>query len=303
MAALPPLGTLRVFEAAARHLSFQDAAAELHVTPSAVSHQIKTLEDFLGKSLFTRAKRRVALTPEGRKYLSAIQQALEDIRVATARLQGAQDSQLLTISVAPSLASGWLVPRLSVFQMKCPDIEVRITTSTQTVDLRKTLDIDIGIRFGDGHWPGLRAHRLLNMQLLPVCSPKLLEQHGAVKKPSDLAGLTLLHALPRLGDWRSWFAAAGARDIDPDRGPKFQDTPLAINAAVSGLGVAIADRQLVQTEMDNGRLVAPFDITVPSSVGYYLVYRNNQHNDPRIKAFRDWALSEVRRDPGLSSHS
>ncbi len=303
MVTLPPLGTLRVFEAAARHLSFQQAAEELHVTPSAVSHQIKALEDFLGKPLFTRAKRRVTLTPEGRKYLLPIQQALDDIRAATARFRETQDSRLLTISVAPSLASGWLVPRLSVFQMKHPDIEVRITTSTQTVDLRKALDIDIGIRFGDGQWPGLRAHRLLDMQLVPVCSPELLEQHGPIKKPSDLAGLTLLHALPRLGDWRSWFASAGARDVDPDRGPKFQDTPLAINAAVNGLGVAIADRQLVQAELDSGRLVAPFDITVPSTIGYYLVYRNNQHNDPRIKAFRDWALSEVRRDPELSSHS
>lgn len=293
---LPPLGALRVFEAAARHMSFQRAAEELHVTPSAVSHQIKGLEAFLGKPLFRRAKRAITLTPAGRQYLPPVQAALESIQAATARLNRTPDLRVLTISVAPALASGWLVPRLALFQMKHPDIEVRVTTSTRTVDFKQHPDIDIGIRFGDGHWPGLRAHRLLPMQLIPVCSPELLTTHAPIKRPADLARLNLLHALPRLGDWRSWFLAAGASGVDPDRGPKFQDTPLAINAAIAGSGVAIADRQFVQREIDAGRLVVPFDMQIPAKTAYYLVYPADRARDPRVRAFRDWALNEARRE-------
>lgn len=296
MSDIPPLATLRVFEAAARHMSFQEAADELHVTPSAVSHQIKGLERYLGRPLFHRAKRAISLTPAGRKYLAPVQEALETIRAATTRLTRSAGSQILTISVAPALASGWLVPRLALFQMKHPDIEVRVTTSTRNVDFSRNTDIDVGIRFGAGKWPGLRAHRLLDMQLVPVCSPALLKDHAPIKDPTDLVRLNLLHALPRLGDWRSWFLAVGATDVDPDRGPKFQDTPLAINAAISGLGVAIADRQFLQPDIDAGRLAIPFDIAIPAETAYYLVYPANRVQDLRIKAFRDWVVHEARRE-------
>jgi len=291
---LPPLNSLRAFEAAARHLSFNRAAEELNVTPSAVSHQIRQLEEYLGKRLFDRPTRRVELTPEGRAYLQPVQSALDLIRAATKRVRTDPQTSILTVSVAPSVASGWLVQRLAVFQLRHPDIEVRLTTSTDVVDLSRSRDIDVGIRFGNGEWKGLRSHRLMGVHLVPVCSPSLTRGENALKTPQDLGRVNLLHALPRLGDWRSWLLAAGVSGVNPDRGPKFQDMSLAIDAAVAGLGVAIAERRFVAEHIRAGRLTIPFDISLPESAGYYLVYPASREDDAAIQAFRDWILSEAR---------
>ncbi|MFQ6021798.1 MAG: transcriptional regulator GcvA [Acidiferrobacterales bacterium] len=292
MQRLPPLNAIHTFEAAARHLSFHRAAEELHVTPSAVSHQIRSLEDFLGVRLFHRLPRQVVLTTEGQAYLPPIRAALDQIKAATERVVGGTGP--LTMTVAPPFATGWLVPRLSRFQAQNPDIEVRLSlvTSTELVDFARS-DVDLAIRSGRGNWPGLSSHRLIGEELVPVCSPALLEGLHPLKRPEDLRNFTLLHALPRITQWQMWVNAAGVTGVDVYRGPKFHNTPLALDAALAGLGIAIADRRLVARELESGRLIQPFDIVLPSESAYYLVYPEETADNPKIAAFRGWLLSEV----------
>ncbi len=292
MRRLPPLNALRTFEAAARFESFNRAAEELHVTPSAVSHQIRTLEEYLGVTLFRRLTRQIKLTPEGRAYLAPIRDALEQIRIATEQLARAGDAGPLTISSAPAFAAGWLMPRLNDFQLRHPEIEVRLTAAVELVDFARS-DVDVGIRTGKGEWPGLRAHRLMREELVPVCSPALLDGPNPLARPEDLRHATLLHELPRLGQWRTWLSAAGVEGIDAERGPKFQNAAMAVEAAVSGLGVAIADRSLAEGHLQEGRLVAPFDIKLPSKHAYYLVYPEQRAGDPKIAAFSAWLVAAI----------
>lgn len=291
---LPPLNAVHTFEAAARHLSFYRAAEELHVTPSAVSHQVRSLEGFLGARLFHRLTRQVVLTEEGQAYLPAIRAALDEIRAATERVTAARESGPLTMSVAPPFATGWLVPRLPRFQVAHPDIEIRLSLvrSTELVDFARS-DVDIVIRYGEVDRPGLRNHRLITEELVPVCSPVLLAGPKPLMHPADLRHATLLHALPRLGQWQMWLSAAGVSGVDAERGPKFHNTPLTLDAALAGLGVAIADRRLVAKELDSGRLVVPFAIPLPTESAYYLVYPQERADYPKIAAFRDWLLAEV----------
>ena len=288
---LPPLNALRAFEAAARHLSFNHAAEELHVTASAISHQVRTLEKFLGVQLFRRLNRQVALTAAGQSYLPALSGALDQIDRATRRVRQIREERSLTISVTPSFATGWLVPRLLSFQMQYADIEVRLITSIEAVDFIRS-DVDLAVRFGSGDWPGLYSHRLLTEAPAPVCSPRLLQEHP-LQHPADLRFFTLLHALPRLDKWRNWLNAVGVTGIDAERGPKFQTMLLTLEAAIAGLGVAMADRRLAARELASGELVLPFAIDLPSSSAYYLVYPEERKDDPRIGKFRDWLLAEV----------
>lgn len=294
MQRLPPLNAIRAFEAAARHLSFNRAAEELHVTPSAISHQVRTLEEFLGVSLFRRHSRSVSLTADGESLLPPVHGALESIAAATARLTARRRTGPLTMSVAPAFASGWLVPRLPGFQVEHPDVEVRLISSVNLVDFGAS-DVDLAVRYGNGQWPGLVSHRLLAEELLPVCSPALLKGDHALRVPADLAHTTLLHVLPRLGEWRQWLRAAGVEGVDPERGPKFESSALALEAAVAGLGVVMADRSLAARELDAGRLVTPFEsIAMPhGDHAYWLVYPQSSRDDPRIGAFRDWMLGEL----------
>lgn len=295
MARLPPLNAVRVFEAAARLGSFNHAAEELHVTPSAVSHQVRALEEYLGVKLFRRLTRQVRLTSEGRLYLGPVRDALEQIRLATEQIARDRYSGPLTISAAPSFTVGWLMPRLSEFQLAHPDIEVRLNASVELVDLTRS-DVDVGIRSGSRAWPGLRAHRLMAEELVPVCSPRLLEPAGALGKPADLVGATLLHELPRMGQWRSWLSVAGVQHPDPDRGPKFQNQVLAVEAAVAGMGVALANRRFVESRLREGRLVVPFEADFASECVYYLVYPEARAEQPKIAAFRDWLLEAAAAD-------
>jgi len=293
MRRLPPLNAVRVFEAAARHQSFNRAAEELHVTPSAVSHQMRVLEEYLGVALFRRRTRRVELTPEGRTYLPAVRDALEQLRLATEQVARRGEAGPLTISAAPAFAVGWLMPRLAEFQLAHPDIEVRLTTSVELVDFDRS-DVDVGIRTGDGDWPGLRSHRLMAEELVPVCSPALAEGPNGIRRLDDLRHATLLHQLPRLGDWRSWLSAVGVDGVDPDRGPKFQNAAMTVEAAAAGLGVALASRHLVEDQLRSGRLVAPLDVAPPHAHScYYLVYPPERADSPKIAAFRDWVLGAV----------
>lgn len=297
MRRLPPLNAVHTFEAAARHLSFHRAAEELHVTPSAVSHQVRALEEFLGVRLFNRLARQVVLTTEGQIYLPPVRAALDQIHSATERVAAAKDHGPLTMSVSPTFATGWLVPRLSRFQVAHPSIEVRLNlvrSATEPADFSRS-DVDLVIRYGNQDNPGLRSIRLIVEELLPVCSPALLDGPTPLRRPQDLRHVTLLHALPRVDQWRQWLTAAGVGGVNAERGPKFHNTPLTLEGAIAGMGVALADRRLVARELKSGRLVAPFDITLPSESAYYLIYPKEREDNPNIAAFRDWLLGEVAR--------
>lgn len=296
MESLPPLKALRAFEAAARFESFNRAAEALSVTPSAVSHQVKLLEEFLGVPLFERRNRQVRLTRAGRAYLPPVRDAFEQIRIATGQARKRDASGALTVSSAPSFAVGWLMPRLAAFQLAHPDIEVRLTSSIELVDFA-TSDVDVGIRSGAGTWPDLESHRLIADEVVPVCSPSLLAGGGALHTPADLRDATLLHELARLGQWRSWFAAVGVDDVDTERGPKFQSAAMTVEAAIAGLGVAIANRRLVESHLESGRLVVPFDCDLPTASAYYLVYPKSRASDPRVDAFARWIVAAAAEVP------
>src|SRR6201746_1766459 len=207
-ARLPSLDGLGAFEAAARYLSFTQAASELNVTQTAISHQIKRLEEELGVRLFVRQNRALTLTPEAKEYLPGIRAAFNDMRLATDRLLRKDNDHVLTVSTLASLAAKWLLPRLSTFQEAQPGIEVHITTSTSLVDFKKG-DVDAAIRYGRGQWPGLRADWLMADKLFPVCSPALLTGNKPLRRPEDLANHVLLHTSAGYDDdWRLWLNAA-----------------------------------------------------------------------------------------------
>lgn len=289
MSQLPPLKALRVFEAAARTQSFNLAGEALNVTPSAVSHQIKSLEEFLGVKLFLRLNRKVVLTPEGRAYLVPIRNALEEVRIATDQLRRGESAGTITLSSAPSFAVGWLMPRLPQFQLEHPDIEVRLISSIELVDFANS-DVDAAIRTGKGIWSGLCAHRLMAEELVPVCSPVLVRTGRGLRRPADLREANLIHDVARLGQWRSWLAAVGVEDVNPERGPKLQGADMVVEAAVAGLGVAIASRSVLERHIEEGRLVVPFDIELPSESAYYLVYPEHRRDNAKIVAFGKWIL-------------
>lgn len=287
---LPPLDALRVFETAARLGHFQQAADALALTPSAVSHRIRSLEDFLQVKLFRRAGRGVELTPDGKAYAESVRAALEDIRVATRRL--AKEQGPLTMSLAPAIAMRWLLPRLAEFQNAHPDIELRFSSTNQVIDFDRE-DVDLAIRFGMGEWSGLRAERLLPVDSMPVCSPDLLDADHPLETPDDLRHHRLLHMHSRPDDWRMWLLLAEVDGIDPTAGPRFDNSPEMLEATIAGLGVAMADRQMIRRDVEAGRLIAPFDLHMPSRGAYHLVWPPRTEGDPRFEAFRRWVMDEA----------
>jgi LysR family glycine cleavage system transcriptional activator len=290
---LPSLNGLRAFEAAARHLSFTLAATELNVTQTAISHQIRRLEDELGIKLFIRQNRALALTPKAREYLPGIRAAFNDLRLATDRIQRRGADRVLTVSTLASLAAKWLLPRLSGFQEAHPDIDVRITTSTSLVDFRDG-DVDAAIRYGRGEWPGLRADWLMADELFPVCSPALLKGPRALKRPEDLANHVLLHSSNNDDDWRLWLTAAGLpTDISKQPGATFDLIFMTVQAAIDGVGVAIGRTSYVQDDIAKGRLVAPFKIALPANAGFYVVSPPETADRPKLAAFRNWLMASV----------
>ena len=295
-ARLPSLNGLRAFEAAARHLSFTLAAQELNVTQTAISHQIRRLEEELGLKLFIRQSRALALTPEAADYLPGIRAAFQDLRTATDRLLRKGDDRVLTISTLTSLAVKWLLPRLSSFQEKHPDIDVRITTSTELVDFRAS-NVDAAIRYGQGRWPGLDAEWLMAEHLFPVCSPKLLTGERALRQPEDLKHATLLHTSSTVDDWRLWLTAAGLpAHLSQNRGLTFDLAFMTIQAAIDGLGVAMGHTAYVADDVANGRLVVPFDVSMPSA-GYYFVTPQDRPATAKLDLFRDWLRAVSKQQP------
>jgi LysR family glycine cleavage system transcriptional activator len=289
---MPPLNAIRTFECAARHLSFSQAAAELHVTASAVSHQIKSLEEYLGTRLFLRKTRQVELTPEAISYLPAIRMSLEQISEATRRLMSRQD-EVIRINVAPAIAGGWLIPRLYDFYSSHAGVEIEITTSMRLVDFTRS-DVDLAVRYGKGQWPGLKSHLLLREELVLVCSPKLLEGDRGPQSAADLKRLPLLHVRPKETDWQEWFAAAGIEPFDLAKRIGFQSSPLMLDAVEAGLGYGIVSRHLIQQELASGRIVIPLDIRATGSNGYFLVYPDSRCDDPKVVLFRDWVLGQTK---------
>jgi LysR family glycine cleavage system transcriptional activator len=297
-ARLPSLNGLRAFEAAARHLSFTVAASELNVTQTAVSHQIRRLEEELGIRLFVRQNRALALTPEAKDYLPGIRAAFNDLRLATDRLLRRDDDHVLTVSTLASLAAKWLLPRLATFQESHPGIDVRITTSPGLVDFRNG-DVDAAIRYGRGHWPGTRAEWLTADELFPVCSPALLESDKPLRCPEDLVHHTLLHSSGGYDDdWRLWLTAAGLpSNISKQPGLTFDLILLTLQAAIDGSGVAMGRTSYVEADIAKGRLVVPFKVTLPADAGFYLVSPEAKADPPKLGAFRQWLKASVQNKP------
>ncbi|WP_411751398.1 transcriptional regulator GcvA [Serratia sp. (in: enterobacteria)] len=288
---LPPLNALRVFDAAARHLSFTKAAEELFVTQAAVSHQIKSLEDFLGLKLFRRRNRSLLLTEEGQSYYLDIKEIFSSINEATRKLQARSAKGALTVSLPPSFAIQWLVPRLSSFNSAYPGIDVRI----QAIDREEEKladDVDVAIFYGRGNWPGVRAERLYAEYLLPVCSPNLLMGDHALKVPDDLAYHTLLHDTSRR-DWLAYTRQLGLQHINVQQGPIFSHSAMVVQAAVHGQGIALVNNVMAQTEIEAGRLVCPFNDVLVSKNAFYLVCHDSQAELGKIAAFRQWILARA----------
>jgi len=283
---LPPLNSLRVFEAAARRLSFTRAAEELGVTQAAISHQVKVLEEHLGFRLFRRLNNALVLTEKGETYLPAVRQAFEVIGEATDAVQGRSEAEVLTLSVLPNFALRWLVPRIGEFQHDNPAIDVRVLTSYRGTDFLRE-DIDAAIRLG-ADWPGLNVDLLFGSEMFPVCCPALLRRRP-LGQPRDLADHRLLHVYGALDDWPLWLAAAQAPEVATDRGPSFDSFALALEAAAHGCGVAMARSAFVQDDLSSGRLVAPFAFALKRSEAWYFLWPRTR-TSRKVSLFRSWLL-------------
>jgi len=290
---LPPLSSLRVFEAAARHNSFRKAADELNLTASAVSHGIQTLENWLGVELFSRESRGLRLTGAGEIYAPLVNQALSVLARATEQLPGRKATGTLSISSAPTFASKILLPRIEKFAVQFPDIRLTIDTSHRLVDL--TLDdFDIAIRFASTKKPASNWTLLWVETLMPVCSPSLKQQLGTSSDASLLSRAPLIHVTSVSADWSHWFRANGMEvPSSIDGGLRVDRMQMAFDAAMRGLGVVLGRRPLVDDEIESGRLVPLGGQTIPSGSGYWLVTPQSDFQKPEVKLFRHWLLSEL----------
>jgi len=295
---LPSLNGLKVFWAAARHGSFAKAADELHVTPSAVSLQVRQLEDELGLKLFDRTARGLALTASGQRVLPDVSSAFERLQQSFAALRDTDRASMLTVTAAPSFATKWLLPRLNRFLSANPDIEVSLKATVELADFERS-DADIGIRYGRGHYPGLVTELLMREMVFPVCSPELLAGQDPAASTADfLSTATLLHddstdqseAFP---GWKMWLRAGGIDGVDWRKGPHFDQSALAIEAAAAGLGIALAPAVLVEQDLANGRLVRLDGAELSEPFSYYLVYPADRGGQDSVKAFRNWLFGEL----------
>jgi LysR family glycine cleavage system transcriptional activator len=298
MRRLPPLDALRAFEAAARHLSFTRAADEIHVTQGAVSHRVRALEAELGVPLFRRLTRRLELTEAGEALALAVRRGLDEIAGALGALDrgGAPDGPL-RVSVLPSFAARWLVPRLARFRARHPGIETRIAAESALADLHGG-GADVAIRYGRGRYPGLDAEFLMGDAVLPACSPALLREFGPLDGAEAAARFPLLHDSTAEtdgsgADWCNWFAHAGRPDLPCHAGQRLSNAVLALEAAAAGLGLALGRQSLVEEDLASGRLVAPLRLTAPTAFSYWLVSLPEGACAARVLAFRAWVLEEV----------
>ncbi len=292
---IPSLKALQVFSVVGTHLNLRAAAAELFVTPSALSHQIRGLEAELDLKLFTRNPRGLALTASGKSLHPRVSNAFAQLDDAIRAIKPRQSPGTITVSMLSTFAMRWFIPRLYRFQKIYPDIKVHISTSIKLVDFEQE-DVDCAIRSGQGSWADTHALRLLDEQFTPVCSPSTPTGDTPLNQPSDLAGHTLLHSRLRPGDWQAWLDAEGLTRLKPCRDQEFETRNFTIAAAMRGLGVAIIDPLLVQEELKDKRLIQPFTHAMPTTSAYYLVWPTTRRESEELAAFRAWLIREVARD-------
>jgi LysR family glycine cleavage system transcriptional activator len=291
---LPPLTSLRAFEAAGRHLSFTKAAAELTVTQAAISHQVKALEQHLDVALFLRLPRKLELTKAGKILLPVVRDSFNRIGDAVAGLDRDIASSALTVRLAPSFAAKWLSPRLDDFRRKQPQIDLSLTHSNEPVDFRRQ-QIDIAITYGKGDWRGVVSDRVLSIDFFPVCSPQFMQGEHPLTNPENLAHYTLLHDTDHAA-WPDWLALAGIENVDPQRGTVVDDTNVLIQAAIDGLGVALGSTHFVADRLASGRLVKPFDTTLYNDYAYYVVCPKKNLKRPEVAAFKAWLMDQSNED-------
>lgn len=288
---LPPFTSIRSFESAARHLSFKAAAEELNVTQSAISHQVKALEDYLGIRLFLRGTREIALTREGSDYLGDVSLLLDQLAVATDHVRDKEIAGALHVTTTPAFAARWLVPRLGDFRAAFPEIELHIATSLAAPDFAGDR-LDVAIRFVQDEAPGLSVVPFLSSNRFPVASPRLLNGRRNLRSANDFRRFTLLH--DEVGDgWREWARCAGLAGLDPSPGPRFAHCELVMRAAIKAQGIALGYGALVQDELAEGRLIRLSDIALPARVIYTIVTLEAWAARPKISAFRNWVLQQV----------
>ncbi len=291
MRRLPPLTSIKTFEAAARHLNFKAAAAELHVTPAAVSLQIRQLEEWLDTPLFDRSGKALELSAKGKAYLPDLTEALNLLANATEKLLGNGISGPLRITVLPSFAHQWLLPRLASFKAAYPEIDLILDTSTESRDFAGQ-QFDLAIRSGTGRWRGMHAELIAHEALTPMCSPALLQGAAPLSGPADLLRYPLLHDAPKDG-WPRWLEMQGVSGGDTGKGLAFNDSAMVLQAAMAGLGVALGRSFLAADDLAAGRLCMPFPQFLQNDYSYWLVYPQTLAKPARVMAFRDWLLAEA----------
>jgi len=293
---LPPLNSLRAFEVVSRHESFRAAAEELHVTAAAVSQQVKILEDHLGRQLLRRHSGGYSLTPDALAGLKQLRDGFDQLSAAVATMTtGAL--RVLTVSAVPSLAAEWLVPRLQRLRELYPELDVLLHASRELVDLEHSR-VDVGIRYGSGHYPGTCCERLFDEDLFPVYNPRLLKGRAPIKKPEDLRSYPLIHIdwTPDRGrwpGWSDWLKAAGVTGVNVGKGLRFSDGALSLQAAVNGQGVALASHPLALDHLAAGRLVRPFQLSLTTEFAWYVACAKSRADEPDLLAFRRWLLAEA----------
>lgn len=308
---LPPLTSLRAFEAAARHLSLKKAAHELNVTPAAISHQIQQIEDFLGVRLFRRLHRGIEITEAGQIFIPKLQEGFDCLRQAMHRVRDHHGADVLTVVAAPSFTSRWLFPRLHHFVTKHPHIDVRVSTRMRQFlplprghmgDMQSVLEwvdeVDVAVVFGNGDYPGVRVDKLLSLSITPFCSPALLAEGVSLRNPEDVRHHQLLHDDRGLlyegrSYWDMWLEQAGVSGVDTHQGARFTHSVLALEAATAKLGIVVSTPVLASTDLATGRLVAPFALEVPLASSYYVVRNETASKRAVVKIFTDWLLEQA----------
>lgn len=299
---LLPLNALRAFDAAARHMSFKHAADDLSVTPAAISQQIRSLEDFLGVELFRRTNRSLILTEAAQLSLAPLKEGFEKMESAVDILTDSKSSTVIKVSVSPSFASKWLVPRLASYYARRPDAIVKISATMQVTDFQAD-DMDIAIRYGLGNYEGLHSEEILRETIFPVCSPNLLE--GKAATPCAVLEHTLIHDDSTVEDesamsWAMWLKAAGVKAPDGMPALHFNTHALAIEAAVAGRGIALARSAIAQEDIKAGRLIKPFGEEVPINFAHHIVCPKEKLKNERVQDFIDWIWEEVEKKDNAS---
>ena len=296
---LPPLNALKAFEAAARELSFKDAAVELNLTPAAVGYQVRRLEQELGAKLFHRLNRALVLTDAGKAYLPVVQEAFDGLAKGTAALTARESDRLVMVRTTWSLSSKWLVARLENFHKRHPHLMVRVDSTDELADFARD-DVDVALQYCKPVERRLHSVLLFAEQVSPVCSPALMEGGRPLRVASDLRHHTLLHDAMTDVTWSDWLRAADAADVDASAGPVVSHSALTVDAALAGEGIALGRSPLVADDLATGRLVRPFETALVSSWGYYVICLPDRAAEPKIRAFRDWVLHEAKASEAMT---